>query len=300
MVKKGWYILNYHNITSEVTKFDSLIGGSFTPSEFLDHLDILSKRFSLVSIQEGLEMWNEDRIDRPILSLWFDDGFIGTRLNAFPILSQLGLTAAISINSSFVLGTEVFWRHKISFLLQSNKAHKFKKLLADAYNYRPWEQVTKFCLDNFTNKLLNQIDELFDESTSDEEKLKAKSLFDTPSGLELLFNAGWLLTNHSANHLPIAEDSAFHLFQKEFHEAEYTLSRELNVSDKYIVLPFDRPAMRNNELFNYKKIYESMESKVLVTVGDAINFNHSDKSVIQRISVDQLSHKQLIKKLKKL
>lgn len=246
MVKKGWYILNYHNITSEYTEFDSMIGGSFTPFEFLDHVDTLSQKFSLVSIQEGLQMWNEDRIDRPILSFWFDDGFIGTRLNAFPILSKLGLTAAMSINSSFVLRTEVFWRHKISFLLQSNKADKFKKILANDYNYLPWEQVTKFCLDNFTNKLLVQIDELFDECTNDEEKLKAKSLFDTPSGLELLSNAGWLLTNHSANHLPIAEDSAFHLFHKEFQEAEYALSQELSLSDRYIVLPFDRPKMRND------------------------------------------------------
>ena len=290
----AWYILNYHNVSWGTSTFENSVGGSFSPQEFAEHIAALSQEFEFVGIFEGLQKWRKDQINCPILSFWFDDGFVGTRLNALPILNHYNITAGMSINSGFVFRTEVFWRFQISYLLQSPQKNRLHRLLVNKFHYFPTTSVMAFCLDNFSSELYEEISKLFYESASDDDIAQVHSLFDTVSGLMILQKNGWLLANHSARHFPIAEDSAYEFFTSEFQTSEAKLSDVLNIQRDFLVLPFDRPGKRTKILKGGGQGNTYLTSKTIVGVGNKYNANGSQKSWINRISVNEYSVRKLL------
>ena len=55
MLKKAWYILNYHDINWELGPINSGIGGTFSPDMFNEHLKYLSDNFEFVSVDDGIK-----------------------------------------------------------------------------------------------------------------------------------------------------------------------------------------------------------------------------------------------------
>lgn len=299
-MKTGWYILNYHNISWGSSVFESTIGGSFTPFEFSEHISVLLREFEIVSIDKGLELWENDKIDRPILSFWFDDGLLGTRINAFPILQKINITAGISINSSFVYRKDVFWRFMVSYLMQPRFRNQLQKMLEKKFKYIRIESVKCFCLDNFTVALVDAISGMFYNLATQEEVEIAKNLFDHIQGLQCLQENGWLLANHSANHYPIAEKCGYQYFFEEFIRSEEELSRKLKIENKFLVLPFDRPRKRCFQREEFSSDFPDFNSKVVVAVGNKVNVNGTRKDFLERISVNEFTAKELVRALRKI
>ncbi|MCG8668814.1 MAG: polysaccharide deacetylase family protein [Pseudomonadales bacterium] len=292
-MNNGWYVLNYHDISWEENPFISRIGGSFPPDVFAEHLEHLSKAGTLVSVQEGIEATKNGPVNDVLISFWFDDGFKGVRKYAKPILDHHNVTAAMSINSSFLLRKDMFWRCKLSFLDYLDQTRILRSRLKK-YGFKFGEQVRLFTLDNFSLEIVEEINQLYATYVSGEFAHDAFRIFDTLSGMQMLQESGWLITNHSANHYPIGEASSIGLLQTEFETCEQEVSEHMRFSSEYCVLPFDRVSKRSPDLF--KTFAEAFPEKYLVLVSETLNKSLDDK-LIHRFGPPQMDGKDLVKYL---
>ena len=68
-MKPGWYILNYHDVNWESSYFTRAIGGVVSPDLFCKHVEKLSKKGKIISVQTGLELLkNKTPIQKPLFS----------------------------------------------------------------------------------------------------------------------------------------------------------------------------------------------------------------------------------------
>src|SRR5438045_8187974 len=112
----GWYVLLYHDVSWEESAYVRTIGGTIPPDLFRRHVEALAGLGDVVGADEAERRWRAGTIDRPLFTVWFDDGLQGVEQHAAPILDRAGATAVASICSRFVDRTELFWRFKLSYL----------------------------------------------------------------------------------------------------------------------------------------------------------------------------------------
>ena len=296
MLKKAWYILNYHDISWELSPINSGIGGTFSPDMFNEHLNYLNDNFELVSVFDGVNRLQNNNIDKPLLSIWFDDGLIGVRKYGFDILESFGINAAISINSNFLLRKEMYWRFKLSYLASTDGLKvlrsRFKK-----YGFKLKNNIRDFSIDYFSKDMLNDIDSIYKDFSSKYFREDAFRIFDNVEGINFLYNNNWVIANHSASHYPITEETAIHLMKEEFDKCEKEIEKNFKYSSPFLVAPFDRVNYRSFKLFKeFNDINDG--SKYLVLVGNKINYKMTN-NIIYRFGVPNINGKSLIKYLKK-
>lgn len=90
--------------------------------QFTTDLEYLLNHFEPVSIEDILKhLTGEKRITKPSFHLSFDDGMRDCIETIAPILLKKGVTASFYINSDFVDNQHLFYRHKVSLLLDKVK-----------------------------------------------------------------------------------------------------------------------------------------------------------------------------------
>jgi peptidoglycan/xylan/chitin deacetylase (PgdA/CDA1 family) len=280
-MRPGWYILLYHDVSWEQNPYLRGIGGTCPPDLLRSHLQALSRLGRLASPDQAFADWTSGKIDRPVFSFWFDDGFIGVRKYALPILQQHGITGAISVCSRFVLRRELFWRFKLSFLSACDGLRLLRSRLKPL-GYVAGRSVKQFTLDHFSIEVAEMIDAVYRQCTSEHQRADAFRLFARIDDLQSLKQEGWIVTNHSAAHYPVSESSAIDLFAAQFQECAADLDELLRAERKYWVVPFDRSECRAPTLL---RTFTACNSDAhLVLVGDEVNHplatNHA---VIKRI-----------------
>lgn len=300
-MRKGLYILNYHNISWEDHQLTKGIGGIFSPDVFWDHLDTLNNHFKLVSVETGLQNLASGRIQEPQMALWFDDGQPGARKEALPAMETFGIKGAMSVNSRFMLRQEFHWRFKLSFLAQVDGLRflrsELRKLKVDVL--KPIKEVS---IDQFSLDVLAAIDRVFNKFATDVLQDDMYRLFEDVEGIRQLADAGWMITNHSAGHYPVSEDVYIDGFHDQFMECEEALQAHLGILSDYWVLPFDRKEYRSNRLietFHASRKLTQRDLK-LVMVGNKVNMRPEADHTIHRITVPLERGKGLIKYLSRL
>jgi hypothetical protein len=265
---KAWYILNYHDISWEDSAFTRAIGGTFPPDIFEQHVNSLKDHFRLVSVQQGLRELNEG-IREPILSFWFDDGFLGVRKYAFPILQRMKVAAATSVNSSFMLRTEFFWRLKLSYLTHVDGL-RFVRSGLRKIGVNCDKGVRNTVMSHFSVGVRDVIDQVYLNHTSAELRDDAWRLFDDVNGLRYLHENDWVIANHSASHYPVSESSFAESFADQFQQCESELRANLNIDTDFWVMPFDRPKFRAPNLDEIVD-HSGVGSRHIVFVGNELN-----------------------------
>lgn len=297
-MKKAWYILNYHNISWEENSLMRPVGGTFSPDLFEEHIAALQKHFEIVGVNEGYEAWKNGKIQKPMLSIWFDDGFAGCRLYGEPILRHFGYMAAMSINSSFTLKKEIYWRLQLAWLYANGYLNKLRKSLSTSgYQIPEGVVLREFTLGEFDIQLRNMIHEIFAENAGPAVVQAAQSLYDSVEGLCSLKESGWVLANHTASHFPVSEKKSLPLFISEFEKCEQELKSMIGVGSEFWVLPFDRkpdPGLHN--------LFESSgyaNTHTLVHVGNKINHSGADSKYLYRLFVPDVRGNELVHYLKR-
>jgi peptidoglycan/xylan/chitin deacetylase (PgdA/CDA1 family) len=83
------------------------------------HLDWVGQRFRFVSLAElGSHLERDDRLDRPVAAITFDDGYRDLYEHAFPLLKRKGIPAAVFVVTS-LMGTSDVQTHDKLYLLLS-------------------------------------------------------------------------------------------------------------------------------------------------------------------------------------
>ncbi len=281
-MKAGWYIFLYHNISWEETPYTRGLEPTHPPNIFQDHLSRLSELGEFVSISEGLSRLDSGTVSSPTFSFWFDDGLVGVRKYALPLLEKYNVTGGLSVCSHFFNRQDFFWRFKLSYLSYIDGLrflrHRLKK-----YGYTKGMSIKGFCLDNFSEAIVEEIDTVFRNVTSDPEREDAFRLFETKTGLMELKEKEWTLANHTAAHYPVGEDSFLSHFERQFSECEAEYKALFGEESKFWVLPFDRGKCRSRRLI--ERFRECANNRYLVLVGNKMNTpSNTKEKVIFRIT----------------
>jgi len=278
-MKNGLYILLYHNISWSMTSHLCGFNSSCPPDILSQHLEVLQSRGDIVGPKEGLRRLQEGHLTAPTFCLWFDDGYAGVFRHAYPMLSKLGISGAMSICSRNIDRSEMLWRLKLSHIAYRGKARLLRELLKP-FGIKRHESVHEFTLDYFTDKIVDSIDELYRKVTTSAERKKAFDIFITSEQLKVLQKDGWLIANHSATHHPIGEKSTVHRFEQDFNECNEYLKNTCKINSPYWVLPFDRKGRRSPKIFDS---ISNQKDKTLVLVDNKVNA--TVKNILSRISI---------------
>jgi Polysaccharide deacetylase len=285
----GWYILVYHDVSWEESPFVRYIGGTCPPDVFRDHVETCATLGPLVSIQQGMDKLHRDDFSEPVFSFWFDDGLAGVRWNAAPILTERGLTAAVSVCSRFATRTEMFWRFKLSYL-QSTEAGQHLQARLRKLGFSQSDLARHFTLDRFGDDVLSTIDRLYEEVANSFLREDAFRAFDTPQGLLELHRKGWIIANHSAAHYPIGEKHVTTDLLEQFFECEQFIKSLINEESDFWVFPFDR----NIEWSAIDAIRQRV-GKHVVLMRDKVNVpsGQEDSGLLYRIHAPANDRRQL-------
>lgn len=296
-MRPAWYVLLYHDVSWEESPFLRGIGGMVCPPDvFRDHLEHLGRLGRLVCVPEGLERAARGALDRPLFSIWFDDGYAGVPRYALPILREFGVDGACSVCSRFVLRRELFWRAKLSYLAYVDGLRFLRSRLRRLGLGRD-ARVRDFTLDRFSDEVLDDIEAVFERFTSPEMRRDAFRLFAGPDDLRRLRAEGWLLANHTAAHHPVGEDGLIDRFEEQFSECESLFEDLFQTRSGFWVLPFDR--RRSARLF--ERFEECAGPRRLVLVGNRANDPQSlARRRIHRITAPICPGEKLVSYLRRL
>jgi hypothetical protein len=122
-------ILLYHFVSDAQNDF-TLSGHTVSTGEFRRHLEYLTGRYTLVRWSElpSLRGENPPR-SKPWAAVCFDDGYQCVLEEAYPILAQMRIPAAMFINLSVLGNRDLLWRDKIRFLIQNHLDAEFVDFL---------------------------------------------------------------------------------------------------------------------------------------------------------------------------
>lgn len=99
--KKKLLILIYHRV---LEKYDFMRPNVVDKQGFIWHLDLLSKYFNVLSLDEALKHIESDTLPSRAICITFDDGYRDNYTNALPILKNFNLSATFFIASGFLDG----------------------------------------------------------------------------------------------------------------------------------------------------------------------------------------------------
>ncbi len=236
-MKPGWYILNYHNVDWEDSILTRALGVTTRPDVFRHHLTTLGERGRFISIPEGQRMLDSGApFEEAVFSLWFDDGYSGLTEYAFDICASFDIRPAVSLNARFTLREEMFWRCKLAYLAHADgmrfvRAKLRKKFEAVPFKIRTWT------LHHFCDDVLAVVDEVYEACTDATFREDAFRIFATVDDLQRLSDAGWLMSNHTAGHWPLAPGLGWEAVEREFDLCE-PFVRRFAPDNPYWVVPF--------------------------------------------------------------
>ena len=238
LLPKGWYVILYHDVSWEENCYIRGLGGTCPPDIFRSHVDYCASLGRLVSIDEGMQALQSGPIQERLFSFWFDDGLIGVRKYAHPILREHGVTGAISICNRFVEREEFFWRFKLSYL-NSIDGMRFVRHRLRSLGFKSGDSVRNFTNQHFSPEILSIIDAQFDRFTTPAQRHDAFRMFDDLDGLRQLRDTGWTIANHSAAHYPSLNENQEET-QQLFRECDDYIRDKLELETNYWVFPFDQ------------------------------------------------------------
>lgn len=106
-----------------------------TQSQFEQDLDYLLNYFNPITLQEVYEViTGRKQLQRPSFHLTFDDGLREVFEIVAPILKRKGIPATIFVNSGFVDNQGLFFRYKVSLLIEKINSGTISNNLATKIN----------------------------------------------------------------------------------------------------------------------------------------------------------------------
>lgn len=113
-------ILLYHEVGNGRSPYLRRADLHITPERFRRHVELLARSYEVVSVREVYKACRDGRKLEDTIAFSFDDGNKGI-LDAFRVLEQRGFPATAYINPDFASGRDVFWRSKLSYLIETGR-----------------------------------------------------------------------------------------------------------------------------------------------------------------------------------
>jgi peptidoglycan/xylan/chitin deacetylase (PgdA/CDA1 family) len=103
-------ILAYHGVDERDEPVLNFDGFQVAPAVFRDQLEIVARRFRVLSLDEILRAWSQGgALPDGATAITFDDGYLNNIEQAAPILQSMSLPATFFVTTGFVDGTHRPW-----------------------------------------------------------------------------------------------------------------------------------------------------------------------------------------------
>lgn len=115
----------YHLVSDEPAPHVEHLYPIKSTAEFEADMDFLLKHYHPIGLPDLLDfVQGKKRFDRPVFLLSFDDGLAEITNVVAPILKKKGIPAVCFLNSKFVDNQDLFFRYKVSLLIDFFKNNK--------------------------------------------------------------------------------------------------------------------------------------------------------------------------------
>ena len=236
--------------------------------QFKKELDFFQKHYDPITLKEIIfHLKNNTKADKPSFFLSFDDGLKECFTIIAPLLKERNLTAAFFINTDFVDNRALFYRYKISLLIdalkQKHSDFNSEKLLQ--FNYSDAEKINALAEEH-------QLDfDLF---------LKESQPYMTWSEIEDLKNQGFYIGAHSVDH-PLYSQLSLEEQIQQTQESLKIVQEKLSLEYKIFSFPFTDNGM-SNQFFEWL----FGEEKVDLSFGTAGIKDDNFSFHLQRLPMD--------------
>jgi peptidoglycan/xylan/chitin deacetylase (PgdA/CDA1 family) len=124
-------ILCYHRIGTGGVPFYSELPTAL----FQAQMEYLVQHYRIVPLADVPALLASGDFSRPVVAITFDDGYVGTYTEAFPILHRLGIPATTYLTAHCIETGTLAWYDRIFLALQVFEGSKFSIEIEKTYHY---------------------------------------------------------------------------------------------------------------------------------------------------------------------
>ncbi len=246
--------------------------------EFVEDLDFYLKNFKRIDLKLFI---NEKFINEKTFFLTFDDGLSEIYDIVAPLLKKKGIPAIFFINSAFVDNLDLFYRYKISLIIDKTFKNTKYQNIVEKYLKKiniNTSDIKKYLLSlNHKNtNVIEQIAKLLEIDFA--EYLQKHKPYMSSNQIKELHNQGFYIGAHSANHFYYSQLTENEQIQQTIDSLDFVI-REFNPEFKLFAFPFTDYKVN-------KSFFERISTSVDLTFGTAGLKNDSIKFNIQRIPME--------------
>jgi peptidoglycan/xylan/chitin deacetylase (PgdA/CDA1 family) len=118
----------YHTVCDEVPGHIKYLYQPRSAKLFTDDLNFLMRHYDPVDLPNLKEMiCNREKPKKNLFFVSFDDGLREFYTHAAPVLIKMGIPATCFLNSAFIDNKDLFYRYKMSILIEGIQKHKEKQ-----------------------------------------------------------------------------------------------------------------------------------------------------------------------------
>lgn len=204
-------------------------------STFEKELDFFQRNFQPITWDEILNhVINDSQPKKPSFFLSFDDGLSECSSIIAPILKQRNLEAAFFVNTDFVDNQALFFRYKVSLLIDKTEKSKFNV----HYSKNELLQL-RYCDTEKINLIAERLEVDFNDF------LKSQQPYMNWSEIKNLRNEGFVIGSHSSDH-PLYSDISL---QQQIHQTKTSmdiLAENLDLKQRIFSFPFTDDGVGNS------------------------------------------------------
>ncbi len=249
----------YHVITDKPPEHIKNLYRVKSVSEFRSDLDFLLKNFEPLSPSVLISDPLLKTVKKPSFMLSFDDGLKEVREYIAPMLLEKGIPAIFFLNNGFIDNRELFYRHKISVIIEKIKDEEIDSekaniisTLVDAFRDDS-RTLIKYIrnLDYQQKWLADKIAALLDLDFSD--YLKRQKPYLSSEDVRNLISQGFFIGSHTYNH-PMLSELQENQQLAEIYSSMLDVRERFKLNYSFFAFPFSDVGMKANFL---GKLYNS-------------------------------------------
>jgi peptidoglycan/xylan/chitin deacetylase (PgdA/CDA1 family) len=224
-------------------------------TRFASDIDFFCQHYQPISIDDlNSIVTSGKQPSKPVFHITFDDGLSEFFSVVAPILESKGITATVFVNTDFIDNAGLFYRYKISLLverIQSGISKSSVKAVADYLGLRIPEipELVKHLL-TLTYNGQGHIDAVANLLEVDfDEFLRKHQPYLSQAQISDLINRGFTIGSHSLDH-PWFKNLSFEEQKRQISESFKVLISQFGIEKKYFSFPFSDEGIGQN-LFNW-------------------------------------------------
>ncbi|MEW9798989.1 polysaccharide deacetylase family protein [Alteromonas sp. CYL-A6] len=298
----GLYCFNFHRIgDSQSTDFDPCVF-SCNKDDLRQYLTFINANFEVIDIPALHTLIESGKApDKRYALITFDDGYRDNFDNAFPVLQELGLSAAFFITTSLIGSAQLPWWDEIAWYVKHLKGRTLDLPGFDVPITIP-EKITPDVIKSVLSRVKRHstdfdalLTALKETSGGQVPSLSSKqNLFMTWEHLRALLDGGMSIGAHSHSHRILSFLSMKEL-EFELSHSKHILDSELNTEINTLSYPvgsahtYNEMVLLTAKRLGYRSAF-SFGSKINVNIAD----NHME---LGRFSIDRPFDEAWFKKL---